>query len=157
MAPTPYADLNSVLNEVVGTLQRILAGDFCRSLRSFSFLADQIGLRYAISHYNFGLTLPVSIDMRRQISRICIGQTSKFFAVLYGVIGLVIAAVYLFTSRFAGGAGFNPLLALVFPIIYAACVWGATAVLAWIYNQLASRIGGVEFEVVDVASNPGQL
>jgi hypothetical protein len=95
--------------------------------------------------------------MRRQISRISIGQTSKFFAVFYGVIGLVIAVVYLITSKVTGGANVNPLLALAFPIIYAACIWVATAVAGWIYNQIASRIGGVEFEVVDVASNSGQV
>jgi choline-glycine betaine transporter len=95
--------------------------------------------------------------MRRQISRISIGQTSKFFAVFYGVIGLVIAVVYLFTTKLAGVADFNIVAALGFPIIYAACIWVFTALGAWVYNQIADRIGGVEFEVVDVGSNPSEL
>ncbi len=92
--------------------------------------------------------------MRRQISRISIGQTSKFFAVFYGIIGLIIAVLYLFTTKLAAGAEFNPVVALGFPIIYAAFIWVCTALVAWVYNQIASRIGGVEFEVIDVASNP---
>ena len=89
--------------------------------------------------------------MKKQIIRISVLQSSKIATALYVLMGFiytlvgipmvifggpkfrVIGIVYLFAPVLAGILGF------VFFVIF-----------AWIYNFLAKRLGGVEFEVKDV-------
>jgi len=90
--------------------------------------------------------------MRRQITRISVGQTSRVIASVYFVVAVVIAIIYFVAISATGKNTFNPLLILLFPIIYGVIIWLVFACMLWVYNQIAARIGGVEFEAVDVGS-----
>ncbi len=86
--------------------------------------------------------------MKKQISSISIHQTSKIFAVLYGLIGLLyslLGVIMLFSEKTrAGGIVF-----LLMPIIMAVTGYIGIAITAFVYNLVASRLGGIEFEVRD--------
>ncbi len=91
--------------------------------------------------------------MRRQITRISVAQTSKVMATLYFVVAVVFAAIYFvaFASTRADAVSpVSPVLVVLFPFVYAIIVWLVMACMLWVYNQVARRIGGVEFESADV-------
>ena len=89
--------------------------------------------------------------MKKQITSISILQTSKIATALYAIMGLiysligipmiifgqegmrVVGVIYLLGPLWMAGLGF------VFFVIFAA-----------LYNLLASKLGGVEFEVKDI-------
>jgi hypothetical protein len=89
--------------------------------------------------------------MRRQITRISVGQTAKVLASLYFVVAAVGAIIYFIAMSSAGTSTVNPMFILLFPFIYAVIIWLVLACMLWVYNQVASRIGGVEFESADIA------
>lgn len=90
--------------------------------------------------------------MRRQITHVSVGQTSKVIASLYFVVAIVIAVIAFIAVSMTGTNAFSPLLILLFPIIYGIVIWLVFALMLSVYNMVAARIGGVEFESVDVAS-----
>jgi len=90
--------------------------------------------------------------MRRQISHISVGQTSKVIASVYFVVAVVLAIIYFVAISASRTATFNPLLILLFPIFYGVIIWVVFACMLWVYNNVAARIGGVEFDSVDVNS-----
>ena len=90
--------------------------------------------------------------MRRQITRVSVGQTSMVIASLYFVVAIVIAVIAFIVVSVTGTNAFSPLLILLFPIIYAVVIWLVFALMLSVYNMVAARIGGVEFESVDVGS-----
>ncbi|MGZ3330930.1 MAG: hypothetical protein ACXU9O_09325 [Gemmatimonadaceae bacterium] len=88
--------------------------------------------------------------MRRQITRVSVGQTSMVIASLYFVVAVVIAVIAFIAVSVTGAKNFSPLLILLFPIIYGVVIWLVFALMLSVYNMVAARIGGVEFESVDV-------
>jgi hypothetical protein len=90
--------------------------------------------------------------MRRQITRVSVGQTSMVIASLYFVVAVVIAVIAFIAVSVTGANNFSPLLILLFPIIYGVVIWLVFALMLSVYNMVAARIGGVEFESVDVGS-----
>jgi hypothetical protein len=90
--------------------------------------------------------------MRRQITRVSVGQTSMVIASLYFVVAVVIAVIAFIAVSVTGANTFSPLLILLFPIIYGVMIWLIFALMLSVYNMVAARIGGVEFESVDVGS-----
>ncbi|HEY6418641.1 MAG TPA: hypothetical protein VIX59_06520 [Candidatus Binataceae bacterium] len=91
--------------------------------------------------------------MMQQIRSISILQTAKVFGVLYFVFGLLFALIILVVGFRVRTGGPNirmhpPLLLLVLaPILYGVVAFVGSAVMGWIYNQVAKRIGGIEFEL----------
>jgi hypothetical protein len=73
-------------------------------------------------------------------------------ASLYFVVAIVIAVIAFIAVSVTGRNAFSPLLILLFPIIYGIVIWLVFALMLSVYNMVAARIGGVEFESVDVAS-----
>lgn len=99
--------------------------------------------------------------MRKRLKKISVFQTSKVAAVLYGLLGLVFAPIFLLVGMFAPGASDSAGLlglgagiagAIVVPILYAVFGFIATAIACVLYNILAGFTGGIEFELEDVAS-----
>jgi hypothetical protein len=97
--------------------------------------------------------------MRQQIKSISIVQTAKFVGALYFVVGVLFALFVLivgFRVRH-GGAAMPPgmphrmhpplLLLVIAPILYGIAGFIGSMVMSWIYNQIAKRIGGIEFEL----------
>lgn len=86
--------------------------------------------------------------MPQQIRRFGIGQTAKVIGVLYALMGLVFAPIFLVSAMFAPketglGTGF----ALALPILYGVCGFIFTAIGCAIYNVVAGWVGGVEVEL----------
>jgi hypothetical protein len=73
-------------------------------------------------------------------------------ASLYFVVAVVIAVIAFIAVSVTGANNFSPLLILLFPIIYGVVIWLVFALMLSVYNMVAARIGGVEFESVDVGS-----
>ena len=87
--------------------------------------------------------------MRRQITHVSIHQTSKIFALMYFSISLLAVP--------GGGAmiavypqGRSMAVFFIFaPVVYGLVGYVGSALFGAIYNFLAARVGGVEFESVD--------
>ena len=88
--------------------------------------------------------------MRRQITRVSVGQTSKVIASIYFVVAVVIAIIAFITVSATGSTAYSPMLILLFPVIYGIIIWLVFALMLSVYNMIAARLGGVEFESVDV-------
>lgn len=91
--------------------------------------------------------------MRRQITRLSVGQTSKVLAILYGAMGLVLMPFFLLAS-FAGPdrGGFGLGLSLALPVVYAVMGFVFTAIGCALYNLVARLVGGIEVEVQDIGA-----
>lgn len=89
--------------------------------------------------------------MKKQIKRISVAQTSKVVAILYVAFSLIYSVIgipmILFGNAQIKGMGFMylfmPILAGIFGFIF-------VAFACWIYNIVASKFGGVEFEIKDI-------
>jgi hypothetical protein len=77
-------------------------------------------------------------------------QNAKFAAVMYLVISAVIVIPLTFIMMAFAGDRANPfgLLALLLPILYAIIGFIFTAIGCWVYNLIASMVGGIEVEIV---------
>lgn len=89
--------------------------------------------------------------MKTQIVNISVRQSSNFVAVLYFVMSfpivLIVAAIAVMK-----GEGLGVVLAsCLFPLFYAVAAYIATAFMAWLYNFVARRVGGVEFTTSEIA------
>jgi hypothetical protein len=90
--------------------------------------------------------------MPTQIVNVCKLQTAKVMAVMYLVISLPIAffmQVPLFLGKHEPGSEVLWIMLLV-PVLYALFGFVFTFVGAWIYNGVASKIGGIQFTVAEV-------
>ena len=93
--------------------------------------------------------------MKKQITRISILQSSKIVTALYALIGLIYTLIGILMLAFGGE---EPAMKVIAIIYILAPLWMAIlgfiffAIFAAIYNLLAKRLGGIEFEVTDVES-----
>jgi hypothetical protein len=86
--------------------------------------------------------------MKRQIKRISVAQTSKVMAILYVIFSLLYSLIGIPMILFGGSQMkvmgytylFMPILAGIFGFIF-------VALGCWIYNLVAGKFGGVEFEL----------
>lgn len=89
--------------------------------------------------------------MKKQISRISVAQTSKIFAILYVVFGLIYSLIGIPMIIFGGSElkvmGF---MYLFMPFIMGIFGFIFVALGCWVYNLVAGKFGGVEFEVKDI-------
>jgi hypothetical protein len=87
--------------------------------------------------------------MKTQITHVSIHQTSKVFALLYFCFSLL--AVPIGIVMIAGGPqGLGMGVFLIFtPVIYGVMGYLGSAVFGLLYNFLAARVGGIEFERID--------
>lgn len=87
----------------------------------------------------------------RQIKSFNVIQTAKVLGALYFVLGLVFSLFFVFISLTAKkGPGIHGLfLAVLSPFFYGGFGFVFSAILCWLYNLIANRLGGIEIEVVD--------
>jgi hypothetical protein len=86
--------------------------------------------------------------MRQQIVRLSVHQTSKVLAALYALMGLVLVPfLFLASAASPEGMGFGLGFALLLPVIYGAFGYVFVALGCWLYNVVASRVGGIEMVV----------
>ena len=89
--------------------------------------------------------------MKTQITRISFYQNAKILAILYIPVGLVYAligaAFLLMDLEYLKFTGY---VFLSMPLWLSLAVVGAHYVVAAVYNYLASKVGGFEFEFTEV-------
>ena len=86
--------------------------------------------------------------MRTQITEVSIFQNAKFLAVLYLPIGLIYTVMgIIFLAYGIVAAGIIFILA---PIWLSLMTFVMVAIFSVIYNLVASKIGGVEFELTEI-------
>ena len=97
--------------------------------------------------------------MKHQISRISILQTSKIVTVLYVAIGFILVPIGCIMVLLPAPTN-NPALRitgfiyLFGPVVYGVIGFIFTVIGAWLYNLVAARIGGIEFELKEISSPP---
>jgi len=99
---------------------------------------------------------PPALSATRRIKRIAPLQLGKMMALCYGIMGLLFCPLFLVFSLFAPhvpnqqGAGifaFGTAFALLMPVFYGIMGFVFGILSAFIYNVIATWIGGVEVEV----------
>lgn len=89
--------------------------------------------------------------MKKQITSISLVQTAKVAAVMYFVLGLIGVVFTLLMSLIAPATQTTGLLfALLAPFLWAFFGFIFVFVACWIYNQIAKRVGGIEFTTSEV-------
>ena len=90
------------------------------------------------------------------VKRIGVASCAKMLGVLYGVAGLIVGAMFsLFALAGAGaGAGGGPeavfggvLAIILLPLFYGIGGLIGGAIMAFVYNLVASSVGGIEIEL----------
>jgi len=91
------------------------------------------------------------LNMKTQITKVSIFHNAKFLAVLYMPISLIYALMGL--AFIATGSDYLRVTGIIFilaPIWLTAMMYVMVAILAAFYNFVASKIGGVEFELTEM-------
>ncbi|OIR21881.1 MAG: hypothetical protein BET99_05610 [Marine Group III euryarchaeote CG-Epi2] len=92
--------------------------------------------------------------MRVQVSRISIYQNAKFLAVIYMPIGLIYSLIgIVFLLRGGDYFRLTGFIFLLSPIWISGLIFIIHVIMATIYNFIASKIGGVEFELTELPEN----
>ncbi len=92
--------------------------------------------------------------MTYTLAQFAVHQTAKVIALVYGILGLILAPVFFFVSRSQPGGALPPWMIVVGPIVYAALAYVFTAVGLTIYNFIAGRTGGIEFTLSQTPQTP---
>jgi hypothetical protein len=84
----------------------------------------------------------------RQIKSFGVLQTSKVMGALYFFLGLFFMVLFFVFAPARRGHGYRSLFVLVLaPVFYGVAAFICTAIICRLYNAIAKRIGGIEFEV----------
>ena len=87
--------------------------------------------------------------MIRRVTRISPWQAGKFFAVMYFIMGLVIAVPFAFFTGSAGGGAYGIGVLFGIPFGYAIAGLIFVPIGCLIFNGVAKLVGGLDFEVVE--------
>lgn len=98
--------------------------------------------------------------MKKRIKSIDIKSTAEVAGAIYAVLGLVIGAIFTIVTLIAGpieeGASdmeqllFGPLAVVFLTILYGIMGYVGGAIVAWVYNKVVKRVGGLKIEFEDV-------
>jgi hypothetical protein len=93
--------------------------------------------------------------MKKQITRISVVQSAKVAAALYFVITIPFMVIMaLIMAVIPGrGMGMGIGMMIMLPILYAIFGFLFSLLGGWIYNMVASVVGGFEFSVTEVGGN----
>jgi apolipoprotein N-acyltransferase len=82
-----------------------------------------------------------------EIKSFNIFQTARVIAVIYAIIASIVAVFVALVTILQGHPG-RAILAIVFmPVLYGVGSFVGTAFFCWLYNEVASRLGGIAFEL----------
>jgi hypothetical protein len=93
--------------------------------------------------------------MKKQIVRVSILQSAKVAAALYLVISIPLCLSMLIPLMLTGGAmaGVSVGMLIALPVFYTVFGFLFTLIGAWVYNLVASQVGGFEFTTLEVAGD----
>lgn len=90
----------------------------------------------------------------KEIKEIGIMSLAKMQALLMGIIGVLAGIIYLLIGVIMAAVSGEPMMAFIFlmigifmPVGYAAMGFLMGALMSWIYNILAKKIGGIQIEL----------
>lgn len=83
----------------------------------------------------------------QQIKSFAVVQTAKVIGILYFILGAILVVPFSLMRLAAGRAAFGGFFVLLAPIAYGVAGFLMTALLCWLYNMLAKRIGGIRVEL----------
>lgn len=90
----------------------------------------------------------------REIERVDVTSVAKLYAALTLVFSLLVAVPWMVfagslgATRFGGlEAGMLLFASVLVPVLYGLFAFVADALVAWLYNVLAGRMGGIEVEL----------
>jgi hypothetical protein len=93
--------------------------------------------------------------MKSRIARVSVHQTSKTLAFIYFLLALVILPFGLVVSLVSPVDQTVPAIFWVFfPVVYACLAYVGFAIACGIYNFVAKRAGGIEFQTENVEGSP---
>lgn len=89
--------------------------------------------------------------MRKQVKQISVRQTSKVIATMYTAITTILVFLPLIVHQLLL-AHFSEAILLLFiaPFAYWLVLYVSHVIGFWFYNLVAKRVGGVEFDLVDL-------
>jgi hypothetical protein len=90
--------------------------------------------------------------MKKQIVNISVLQSAKVMAVLYFVLSLPMV-VLMGIPALMSGQGMSFGMLILMPVLYTLLGFVFTALGAWVYNIVASKMGGFEFTTSEVDSH----
>lgn len=90
----------------------------------------------------------------KQIIRIDMMSLAKIMCVLHAIVGVVIAIIFLIGASVSPNKeqGFSAALMMIviLPLLNAAIGFTTGCFLAWLYNILAGRLGGIKVETAEI-------
>lgn len=89
--------------------------------------------------------------MKKQIVNVSVAQSAKVLAVLYMVMSLPVVLVLAAVGAVSEGIGAALLMLLIAPLAYGLVTFLCTGLVAWLYNVVARRVGGVEFSTTEMS------
>ena len=91
--------------------------------------------------------------MKKQLTRICILQSSKITTALYVLMGFIYTLIGIPLLIFGGGKfKVMAVIYVLMPVIMAIFGFIFFVIFAAVYNLLAKWLGGIEVEVKDVTN-----
>jgi predicted Co/Zn/Cd cation transporter (cation efflux family) len=90
--------------------------------------------------------------MKKRIEQVSLVQNAKVVAVLYLLLSLPVLVILWVAAAFTGHGVVSGVALVVFPLVYALSGFVFTLIGAWIYNVVASMVGGFEFTTKEVST-----
>ena len=90
--------------------------------------------------------------MKKQIERVSVMQNAKMVAVLYLVLSVPALAIFYGFAAMTGQGALSVVAMVVFPLAYGVSGFVTTLIGAWLYNLVASLVGGFEFTTKEVSA-----
>lgn len=88
--------------------------------------------------------------MKKRIESVSLVQNAKMMAAIYLVLSLPVLLIMLAAGSVVNHAGLSMVSVVVFAILYVASTFVFTLIGGWIYNLVASQVGGFEFTTAEV-------
>lgn len=88
--------------------------------------------------------------MKKRINSVSLVQNAKMMAALYLVLSLPMLAIMALAGGVMSQAAMSLVAMIVFVVAYVASGFVFTLIGAWIYNLVASMVGGFEFTTAEV-------
>lgn len=91
----------------------------------------------------------------KTLTKIDVMSTAKIYALMMTVFGLLLGAIVAIMNYFLSSTVVEPQSAykmgwsaiIIFPIMYGLMGFLTGALMAWLYNKLAVKIGGIKLEI----------